>query len=111
MKRLIVILVPVFVVTAAFLLVVLYSVSSTGNESAQPAGKLMSIESYVTQHISDLSPVVPSLGGTFYVTDVRVAGGEGTVQYEDGHDAHTARFTYEATDRTGIQITSFTLVQ
>ncbi len=107
MKRLIVILVPVFVVAAAFLLVFIYSVSST--TTAQPTGRLMSIESYVTQNISELSPEKEVLGGHFYVTEIQATDGKGVVHYEDGHIALVADFTYEATEQTGITITSFTI--
>lgn len=106
MKKLIVILTPVIVVAAAALLVILFAMPSTPE---QPTGKLMSIESYVTQNISELSPRKEVLGGTFHVTDVSVADGKGVVSYEDGHNAYTADFTYEAADQTGIHITSFTV--
>lgn len=74
-----------------------------------PEGKLMSIESYVSQNISELSPEKAVLGGTFYVTEIQVADGKGTVEYEDGHIALVADFTYTASDRQGINITSFTV--
>lgn len=74
-------------------------------------GKLMSIESYVTQNISLLSPEKEVLGGTFYVTKIEVEPGEqkGYVEYEDGHNAFSADFTYTADDRSGIEITSFVM--
>lgn len=72
-------------------------------------GKLMSIESYVTQNISALSPVKEVLGGRFYVTEIEVEPEErkGKVKYEDGHIALEAEFTYVSDDRTGHTITSF----
>lgn len=76
-------------------------------DAAAPAGKVMSIESYVTQNISTLSPEKEVLGGTFYVTSIQAADGQGVVSYEDGHNAYTADFTYMMSDREGIQITSF----
>lgn len=60
---------------------------------AQP-GASMSIEEYVRQNISALSPVKEQLGGKFYVTQIEAHGGTGTVSYEDGHSAYTADFTY-----------------
>jgi hypothetical protein len=79
--------------------------------SAASDGKLMSIDSYVTQNISTLSPVKATLGGTFYVTGLEAHGGSGTVHYEDGHNAYIADFTYTVSDTaTGagnIQVTSF----
>lgn len=104
MKKLIIIVVPIAVVVAAALLVIIFAMPSS---SEAPSGKLMSIESYVSQHISELSPQSAVLGGTFYVTDVAVAEGKGVVHYEDGHIALVADFTYEASDIEGIHITSF----
>lgn len=78
-------------------------------EQSAPQGKLMSIESYVTQNISLLSPEKEVLGGTFYVTKIEVEPEEkkGYVEYEDGHVAYSADFTYTADDMDGINITSF----
>ena len=70
-------------------------------------GKLMSVTSYVRQNISELSPEKAVLGGTFYVTEVQATDGKGAVHYEDGHIALIADFTYTASDRQGIEITSF----
>jgi len=72
-----------------------------------PAGKLMSVEDYVSQNISALSPVKEELGGKFYVTNITANDGRGVVSYEDGHMAYTADFTYTSSDRTGHEITSF----
>ena len=112
----IVILVPVIVASAAavFLFFVLTLASKAPAQA--PAGKVMSIESYVTQNISALSPEKAVLGGTFYVTKVTVSNegaGEGTgvVEYEDGHIALTADFTYSVDDQSGITIKSFKLRQ
>lgn len=74
----------------------------------EPGGlRLMSVEDYVTQNISTLSPVKEVLGGKFYVTKIEAHGGAGTVYYEDGHNAYTADFTYNASEQTGYTITSF----
>lgn len=77
-----------------------------------PQGKVQSIESYLTGHINELSTEPAVLGGTFYVTAVeltpRGAGvGTGVVQYEDGHVAYTADFSYSADDFRGVEITNF----
>lgn len=74
-----------------------------------PRGKLMSVESYVTQNISLLSPIKETMGGTFYVTEIEVEPLEnkGHVKYEDGHNAYEADFTYLSDDRTGHTILSF----
>lgn len=74
-----------------------------------PAGKSMSPESYIAQHISELSPAKEVLGGKFYVTEIQAGSGKGVVHYEDGHVAFIADFTYTASDERGIEITSFTI--
>jgi hypothetical protein len=104
MKRNIVILTPVIVVVAVALLAMLFVMPQ--NASA-PSGRVMSIESYVTQNISTLSPEPEVLGGTFHVTAIEAADGAGVVEYEDGHNAYTADFTYTMSDTEGIEITSF----
>jgi len=58
-------------------------------------GRAMSIEQYVRENITDLSPLEEQLGGTFYVTEIEAHEGVGIVSYEDGHNAYTADFTYE----------------
>ncbi len=110
MKKLIVILIPILVVCAAVLLVSIFLPTLTkAPEAGAPTTKLMSIESFVTINISELSPVKEQLGGKFYVTHIEVDRGKGEVSYEDGHNAYTADFTYEASDQTGIHITSFVI--
>lgn len=65
------------------------------------------VSAYVSEHISELSPEKAVLGGTFYVTDIRASNGEGVVEYEDGHVAFKADFTYTF-DRNGeVIIKSF----
>ncbi|MBX4195465.1 hypothetical protein KW796_00710 [Candidatus Parcubacteria bacterium] len=78
-------------------------------ENIASQGKLMSIENYITQNISALSPVKEQLGGKFYVTSITAADGKGVVSYEDGHNAYTADFTYTSSDQTGHTITSFVI--
>ena len=78
-----------------------------------PAGKVMSIESYITSKISELSPKPAVLGGTFQVTSIalspseEIGQGTGTVSYEDGHVAYVADFSYEIDDFTGVKIMNF----
>ncbi len=69
--------------------------------------RAMSIETYIQMNISSLSPVQEVLGGTFYVTEVKASNGSGVVQYEDGHQAYTADFTYTHTDQRGYAVTKF----
>jgi len=68
------------------------------------------VEEYVRQNISALSPEPAVMGGTFYVTDIKIKNGEGTVWYEDGHIALVADFTY-AVDKYGVSIASFVVQQ
>lgn len=69
----------------------------------------MTIEEYVRENISALSPEPEVLGGTYYVTEIEAHGGAGTVSYEDGHVAHTADFSYEIDEFGKITITSFVI--
>lgn len=64
------------------------------------------IEEYVRENISTLSPEPEVLGGTYYVTSIEAAEGKGMVSYEDGHSAYTADFIY-TTDP--LSITSFVI--
>ena len=88
------------------------STNGTGDENpsngSSSAARGMSIEQYVTQNISELSPVKEQLGGTFYVTEIEAEAGTGTVHYEDGHNAYEADFTYTIDEEHGgITMISF----
>lgn len=72
-----------------------------------PDGRKVSVETYVRQHITELSPVKEVLGGKFYVTEIHASGGRGLVAYEDGHNAYLAEFTYSIRSDVGIIIESF----
>ena len=66
------------------------------------------IENYVRINLAELSPVEPSLGGTFYITRIRLLDGAGTVNYEDGHMAYIADFTYTVSeDNRDVTVTDF----
>lgn len=67
-----------------------------------------SVEDYVRQNISALSPEKAVLGGNFYVTNIEAHGGAGTVNYEDGHVAFIADFTYTIDPNGKVTIISFT---
>lgn len=75
-----------------------YTPTSTteNNATSTSEGRYMDIEAYVRQNISVLSPAPEELGGTFFVTKISTKNGSGTVEYEDGHNAYTADFTYES---------------
>ncbi len=78
-------------------------------QSLSEAQKMMTIEEYVRKNIGTLSPERPVLGGTFYITDMKINADAqtGTVWYEDGHIALVADFAYAYSDRLGHSVTSF----
>jgi hypothetical protein len=61
-----------------------------------------SVENYLRENISKLSPVKAVLGGTWYVVSstVDLSTNSGTVTYEDGHIQETKNFSY-TTDGKG----------
>jgi len=68
------------------------------------------IEGYVRANLATLSPVAPTMGGTFYVTRIKLLNGTGTVNYEDGHNAHVADFTYTVSDdNKTVEVTNFVI--
>lgn len=78
--------------------------------SAEVNERADAIEGYVRANLATLSPVEPTMGGSFYITRIRLLNGEGTVWYEDGHMAHIADFTYDVSDNNeNVSVTSFTL--
>lgn len=112
MQKNIVILIPVIAVIAgaALLTFIFLNAPSAREGRAVSENRSMSIEQYVREHISSLSPVEAVLGGTFYVTEISAGNGKGTVHYEDGHIAVVADFTYKVEPEHGaITITSFTV--
>ncbi len=73
---------------------------------------VLRIENHVKANISTLSTEQAVLGGTFYVTRISLAPGvegrgTGVVEYEDGHMAYVADFSYDIDDFRGVNITSF----
>jgi len=66
------------------------------------------IDEYLREHISELSPASAVLGGTFYVTSVRrTSDTTAVVQYEDGHIALTADVKFQTTQSNGIVVEDF----
>lgn len=68
------------------------------------------IETYIRDNISQLSPIKEQLGGTFYITNLRLNNGQGVVEYEDGHNAYVADFNYSSANGT-TSVTNFTIRQ
>lgn len=78
-------------------------ISTVGRNFTDPA----IAEAYIREHIAELSPTDATLGGTFFVTKIDAqTNGTGVVEYEDGHNAYTADFTFE-TEAERVIITSF----
>lgn len=76
--------------------------------TTEPA-RYMDIDSYVKSNISGLSSIKEQLGGTFFVTKIESGDGKGVVEYEDGHNAYTADFTYTVAEDGKPSIDSFVL--
>lgn len=66
------------------------------------------VEAYVRAHISELSPMPEVLGGTFYLTSITFTDtSSGVVDYEDGHVAYIADFTFSFDTSGNVVIDSF----
>ena len=70
-----------------------------------------SVIRYISENISSLSPEKEQLGGTFYVTNITLDSGSGVVQYEYGHNAHSAKFEYSYTSDVKVAVSNFLLVE
>ena len=107
-KRILVILVPVIAAAAAFMLMLVLVLPRLSPKVS--AAQTQLVETYVAQHIMALSSVPPVLGGTFHTTQMQIGTSTGTVNYEDGHIALSADFTYTVAHGE-VTITSFTVQQ
>lgn len=67
------------------------------------------LDAYLKANISTLSPIKETMGGTFYITRTRAFDNNGTVWYEDGHNAYTATFTYSVDDANVVTIENFAI--
>lgn len=85
------------------------TVRKSADAPASESPRYVDIESYVRQRISELSPEKEVLGGTFHVTKIETESGRGTVEYEDGHNAFTADFTYAVSGEGKPSVISFTI--
>lgn len=67
---------------------------------------------HIRNNISELSPKEEVLGGTFHVTSINFSGtSSAIVEYEDGHQAHTAQAEFNVTPEEEVTITSFELME
>lgn len=69
------------------------------------------VVAYVSRNIASLSPQKAVNGGTFYVTNITLDNGSGTVEYEDGHIALVADFTYAFAENGEVRVTSFEITE
>ncbi len=104
----------IIIAVAALLVIIglIYAFRGSGGsvgevDQSTTQNRVMPIENYVTIYISELSPVPEVLGGRFYVTHITTGSGEGTVYYEDGHNAYIADFAYSYEDNGAIKMESF----
>lgn len=64
-----------------------------------------SVSAYIKANISDLSTEPEVLGGTFYVTNITfTSDSSGVVEYEDGHIALVADFTFTISQEGDIEV-------
>jgi hypothetical protein len=101
-----------FVIGGALLLVVaiigILYIKYTDKPLA-PQQETSIVSEYVSEHISQLSPIKEQLGGTYYVTHIEVTSGKGVTSYEDGHNAYVADFKYTLDEKGIPSITSFVI--
>lgn len=70
------------------------------------------VEEYIKENISKISPTKGVLGGKFYITKVTFNGvGSGKVEYEDGHIALKADFSYIIDNTGSIIIKDFDIIE
>ncbi len=111
MKKHILLIVGIIIVVS----VGVYMYLQNGAEPAEDAPlestsvRATNVEDYVKAHITELSPEKATMGGTFMVTNIEAHDGEGTVYYEDGHNAYVADFFYTMDEQKGITFTSFVI--
>ncbi len=87
----------------------IYSVLCGSGDTVEAQNK---VADYLRDFISKLSPTKAVLGGTFFVTKILFNDGNGgTVDYEDGHIAFHAAFTYSLDALGRVHIESFKIIQ
>ncbi len=86
-------------------------VRTPGGKGAESGEETRSqAEKYIRENISDLSPDKEVLGGKFYVTKIEFADdNNGRVEYEDGHIALAAKFSYSLDQKGQVVINKFEL--
>lgn len=112
-KTRIIVIALVIAVLAVFAYAIYHnSTREVADESPHAAlnARADAVENYVRANLATLSPEPATMGGTFYVTRIRLLDGKGTVHYEDGHMAYVADFTYTVSeDNRTVEVSPFTL--
>ncbi|MBI5134120.1 MAG: hypothetical protein HZA81_01920 [Candidatus Taylorbacteria bacterium] len=86
-----------------------YAFSPKAPQPTEEQVQASSLFEYFQTNISALSPEKEVLGGKFIVTEINMRDGEGTVFYEDGHNAFIGDFTYSAKRDGTASVETFTL--
>src|SRR3989344_4711514 len=108
--RKILIVVAVIVIAAAGFYALKPIDAVVPSESKTDAERLGMVGDYVKENISELSPEKEVLGGKFFVTSVSFNESLGIVNYEDGHNAYMATFTFAVDETKTVSVTDFKLL-
>lgn len=85
---------------------------SGNNEESMDDARLDKVEDHIRNNISELSSEEEVLGGNFHVTGIEfLDGSSAIVEYEDGHNAHTAKAEFNINSNGEVTINSFELLE
>ncbi len=117
LKKLLLIFLILAVFGVGIYLAFIYSFSERPEEGLRITGSLpesskAKVESYIREHISELSPEEEVLGGKFHVTKVEFTGStKALVEYEDGHNAFVAEAEFFLDPPDFVKVLNFTVIQ
>ena len=81
------------------------------NEIDEKNENRASIENYLKDNISSLSPEKEVMGGKFYITNISWLGSDRVrVEYEDGHIALRAEVVAKVENNEEVEIMSFNII-
>src|SRR6056297_3056855 len=85
---------------------------SDNNKESIDESRLNTVKNHIRDNISELSPKEEKLGGSFYVTNIEfLDDSSAMVEYEDGHNAYTAKAEFSLTPDEKVIINSFGLLE
>ncbi len=85
---------------------------SDNNKESIDESRLNTVKNHIRDNISELSPKEEKLGGSFYVTNIEfLDDSSAMVEYEDGHNAYTAKAEFSLTPDEEVTINSFELAE